>query len=162
MYQTVKRMLKEGGFNLRKWHTNSAILQKKILQGTLDLKGSELPSKVRVLGLEWNKNTDCLTCNWEDVYNYLQNLPPTKRSVLQFAAKIFDPLGILSPFTVCQKMMFQSLCMNKRGWDEQLDGDLLKQWNKRLLPLNMFRFQDVISAQVRNHLFVNYMASVML
>ena len=129
MYQTAKQILKEGGFNLRKWHTNSSILQEKILQGTSDLKGSELPSKVKVLGLEWNKNIDCLICNWEDVSNYLQNLPPTKRSVLRFAAKIFDPLGILSPFTVRQKMMFQSLCTNKRGWDERLDGDLLKQWN---------------------------------
>ena len=126
MYQTAKQILKEGGFNLRKWHTNSVILQEKILQGTSDVRGSELPSKVRVLGLEWNKNTDCLLCDWEDVYNYLQNLPPTKRSVLRFAAKIFDPLGILSPFTVRQKMMFQSLCVNKKGWDEQLEGE---QWN---------------------------------
>ena len=129
MYQTAKRILKEGGFNLRKWHTNSVILQEKILQGTSDVRGSGLPSKVRVLGLEWNKYTDYLNCNWEDIYNYLQNLPPTKRSVLRFAAKIFDPLGILSSFTVCQKMMFQSLCVNKKGWDEQLEGDSLKQWN---------------------------------
>ena len=128
MYQTAKRILKEGGFNLRTWHTNSVILQ-KILQGTSDVRGSELPSKVRVLGLEWNKDTDCLLCNLEDVYNYLQNLPPTKRSVLRFAAKIFDPLGVLSPFTVRQKMMFHSLCVNKKGWDEQLEGDSLKQWN---------------------------------
>ena len=72
--QLQTEFLKEGGFNLRKWHTNSVILQEKILQGTLDIRDSELPSKVRVLGLEWNKNTDCLLCNWEDVYNYLQNL----------------------------------------------------------------------------------------
>ena len=97
------------------------------MQDTSDVRDSKLPSKVRVLGLEWNKNTDCLLCNWEDVYNYLQNLPPTKRSVLRFGAKIFDPLGILSPSTVHQNI--QSLCVNKKGWDERLEGDSLKQWN---------------------------------
>ena len=34
MYQAAKRILKEGGFNLRKWYTNSAILQEKIIQAT--------------------------------------------------------------------------------------------------------------------------------
>ena len=127
MYQAAKRISKEGGFNLRKWHTNLVTLQKKILQATSNVSITELPSKVRVLGLEWNKNTDCLICNWQDVHGYLQNLPPTKRSVLRFAAKIFDPLGILSPFTICQKMMFQSFCLNRKAWDEPLDGELLKQ-----------------------------------
>ena len=128
MYQAAKRILK-GGFNLKKWYTNSAILQEKIIQATSNVSITDLPNKVRVLGLEWKRNTDCLICNWQDVHDYLQNLSPTKRSVLRFGAKIFDSLGVLSPFTICQKLMFQTLCLNRKAWDEPLDGELLKQWN---------------------------------
>ena len=74
-------------------------------------------------------------CNWQGVYDYLQNLPPTKKSVLRFGAKIFDPLGILSPFTIHQKLMFQTLCLNRKAWDEPLDGELLKQWNNLRLEI---------------------------
>ena len=74
-------------------------------------------------------------CNWQDVHDYLQNLPPTKRSVLRFGAKIFDPLRVPSPFTIHQKLMFQTLCLNRKAWDELLDGELLKQWNNLRLEI---------------------------
>ena len=111
MYQAAKRILKEGSLLLRKWYTNNAILQEKIIQATSNVSITDLPNKVRVLDLEWKRNTDCLICNWQDVRDYLQNLPPTKRSVLRFAPKIFDPLGVLSPFTIRQKLIFQTLCL---------------------------------------------------
>ena len=68
MYQAAKRILKEGGFNLRKWYTNSAILQEKIIQATSNVSITDLPNKVRVLGLEWKSNTNCLMCNWQYVH----------------------------------------------------------------------------------------------
>ena len=63
-YQAAKRILKEGGFNLRKWYTKSTILQEKIIQATSNVSITDLPNKVRVLGLEWKRNTDCLMYNW--------------------------------------------------------------------------------------------------
>ena len=53
MYQAAKRILKEGGFNLRKWYTNSAILQEKIIQATSNVNITDLPNKVRVYWA-WN------------------------------------------------------------------------------------------------------------
>ena len=133
MHQVASQILWEGGFNLRKWHTNSAILQRKISQRTsascADVECFESLNSVKVLGMDWNKNTDCLSCDLKDIPSYLQKIPPTKRSVLRFSARIFDPLGILSPFTIRQKLIFQSFCINKKGWDDQLEGNFLKQWS---------------------------------
>ena len=41
------------------------------------------------------------------------SLPLTKRSLLKLVAKIFDPLGLLTPFTVTFKIMFQIICQHQ-------------------------------------------------
>ena len=41
-------------------------------------------------------------------------------SELSIAAKVFDPLGLLEPFTVKAKMMLQELWKQKVSWDSQL------------------------------------------
>ena len=60
---------------------------------------------------------------------YIKSLPPTKISVLKCSAKLFDPLGLISPFTMNLKMWFQKLCSDKADWDDHLEGELLKKWN---------------------------------
>ena len=47
----------------------------------------------------------------------------TKRSVLKVSAKIFDPLGLLSPFIVKLKLLFRSLCSESINWDDPVEGD---------------------------------------
>ena len=44
----------------------------------------------------------------------------TKRNVLRFGGRFYDPLGFLSPFTVRVKMLFQELCVEKTHWDSSL------------------------------------------
>ena len=41
----------------------------------------------------------------------------------------------LGPFTVKQKIPFQSLCCNKADWDDQLEGEALQGWNR--LPTDL-------------------------
>ena len=41
---------------------------------------------------------------------------------------MFDPLGLLSLFTVNIEMLFQIFCNNNIGWDDLLDRETLKQW----------------------------------
>ena len=59
----------------------------------------------------------------------MKSLPPTKRSILKISAKIFDPIGLISPITVNFKMWFQELCSSKVDWDVILSGSWLKKWN---------------------------------
>jgi hypothetical protein len=77
---------------------------------------------VKVLGVNRNTRTDELFFKFDDLITFAKCLPVTKRSLLKLTAKIFDPLGLLSPFTIRLKTMFQILCCDKIDWDEELQG----------------------------------------
>ena len=66
------------------------------------------------------------------------SLPLNKRSVLKVTAKIFDPMGFLSPFTIGLKILFQELCVGKINWDETLQGELLRKWKSLLDEIRCF------------------------
>ena len=79
-------------------------------------------SKTKILGVNWDNETDKLLFDLSSIVGFANALPPTKRSVLKIAAKIFDPFGHLSVFTINIKTIFQQLCIQKLGWDEELQG----------------------------------------
>ena len=54
----------------------------------------------------------------------------TKRIVLSQIAKLFDPLGLVSPVTIRAKMQLQDLWKLQLDWDESLPMHLHTQWNK--------------------------------
>ena len=58
----------------------------------------------------------------------VNSLPDTKRSVLKLAAKVFDPIGLLTPFTINMKILFQSLCTKGVDLEDQLEGKALTRW----------------------------------
>ena len=55
---------------------------------------------VKLLGVSWNCESNDLCFNISDLINFAKDLPITKRSLLKLTAKIFKPLGMLSPFVV--------------------------------------------------------------
>ena len=64
LYQKAKEIMRAGGFNLRKWKTNSPTLQKRINEaerssGTPATHGSEQET-VKILGLNWDCKADGL------------------------------------------------------------------------------------------------------
>jgi len=79
--------------------------------------------------------TDELLFDFSELYKYGRALPETKRSVLKLTAKIFDPIGFLTPFTIEMKILFQELCLERVDWDGELQGDLLKSWRLLLEEL---------------------------
>ena len=56
--------------------------------------------KARILGLNWDTDSDEIYFEIERIIDLARKLPLTKRSVLKLLAKIFDPLGFLSVFTI--------------------------------------------------------------
>ena len=118
-YQQAKEIMKIGGFNLRKWRSNSHTLQQQISEAEGEAV-SEVPRVVRVLGLNWDTQEDCLVYKLDDLISFINALPPTKRSLLRISAKIFDPLGFISPVTIAAKMLFQQVCAHKSDWDQPL------------------------------------------
>lgn len=59
----------------------------------------------------------------------MSELEPTKRVIVSFMGKIYDPLGLLSPIVVQLKIFIQELCEMRLGWDQQLTGQHLEKWH---------------------------------
>ena len=69
--------------------------------------------------------------------SYVSSMKVCKRSVLGLTAKIFDPLGFLSPFVIQLNILFQSLCKDKAQWYIKLCGGLLVKWKTIMSELNL-------------------------
>ena len=66
----------------------------------------ENEDKLKVLGIGWDNNKEMLQVDLSGVLAFAKTLPPTKRSVLRIAAKIFDPMGCMTVLTINFKALF--------------------------------------------------------
>ena len=71
--------------------------------------------QVKILGLRWDTDSDEFCFDLSGKVVLARTLPTTKRTLPKLTAKIFDPLGVLSVFTVDMKTMFQELCLRGRN-----------------------------------------------
>ena len=95
---------------------------KSMLGGVEEISGSEQ----KVLGIRWNPLKDVFMFDLTEIASYARDLQPTKRNVVSVAAKFYDPFGFLSPIIIEFKLFFQELCKTKVGWDDPLNGNVLK------------------------------------
>ena len=165
LYARSKSVMQRGGFNLRKWKTNSRIAQEAINRSDVQVNSNIVQvnkkpvieedecyakttngnpfdsdqacdnTTVKVLGSIWNAATDQFMFDLADLSEQARLLPATKRSMLRISAKIFDPIGPLSPFTIQWKILFQKLCNGRADWDNQLTDENVKKWNSRICEL---------------------------
>ncbi|GBN44587.1 hypothetical protein AVEN_137743-1 [Araneus ventricosus] len=91
-------ILKSGGFNLRKLRSNSCESEKLRVENGL-VEG-ERAGVVKVLGLNWSPDRDVSSLELKGLVDCLKTLKNNKRYVLQTAARIFDPVGLIAPFVV--------------------------------------------------------------
>ena len=152
LYKLSKHIMQRGGFNLRKWNSNSVELLKLIQQSEPCLslhslsdnedklkKYPELPEvdgMCKLLGINWYHLRDEFAFDFSEVLNHVNKLPKTKRSVLKLTASLFDPLRLLSPFVVTLKVMFQDLCTSRVNWDEPCPDVLKEKWDTVMNDLN--------------------------
>lgn len=123
--------MREGGFKLQKWCSNSHDLLDHIIKknqrssSSIVFKSSD---SIKVLGLSWNKNTD--------QFEYHFNLPDTddedvtKRKVLSTIARLYDPMGWIAPVIITSKIFIQKLWKSKLSWEEKLNSQLLPEWQR--------------------------------
>ncbi|XP_048483851.1 uncharacterized protein LOC125489994 [Plutella xylostella] len=128
LQQELITLMKSGGYELRKWISNSSA----ILQGLPDdhkqlpllFENSENPHTVAVLGVLYDPV--------RDVFSYKLNLgassSDTKRSILSVVARIFDPKGWICPVVYWVKCLLQRFWLNKLDWNDPLPSDLLREW----------------------------------
>ena len=123
-YQNSIEIMEQANMNLRKWSSNDAKLIQRFIKDKTNSKSEKCK---KVLGINWYTMTDQISVNLKPVSNDTQN-KPTKRVVLQSLAKVFDPLGILGPFTVKMKILMQKIWKLNLKWDEVIPDEFQKEW----------------------------------
>ena len=129
LQQSMTELMYCAAFNLTKWSSNSEnvlnhIEEKDRAPNTLTDFLEKEPLKA--LGIGWNTLTDCFEFH-VPTNRFLLRERETKRSMLSDASKMFDPMGILSPYTIRSKVLFQQLWSRGLQWDENLPEDIKKQ-----------------------------------
>ena len=152
LYTQSKDIFRRGGFNLRKFVSNSQELQQRIdcaegmthsfheleesfAQATLGMTPNASIGEYKILGVSWNPTSDHLIFNLTKLARLTSCLQPTKRNVVSLIGRFYDPLGFLAPVTIRFKVLFQKLCRDKLEWDESLPEELIGEWNKLVSDL---------------------------
>jgi len=120
-------LLSRGGFRLRKWASNSSALLSDIPEECHGLAGNRLltlEENFSVLGLLWNPSSDAFQFR----VSLPQSLPNTKRKILSTIAKLFDPLGWVTPVTINAKVFMQQLWRLKLNWDDVIPSQTIQRW----------------------------------
>ena len=94
-------ILEDGKFTIHKWESN---LEK------LDSENMGNPSKI--LGHIWDKRKDTLQV---PINKIEEAKPVTKNTILSQLARVYDPLGIISPTLVEGKRIFRDACDEQKG-----------------------------------------------
>ncbi|XP_037040000.1 uncharacterized protein LOC119077000 [Bradysia coprophila] len=141
----VKHVHQQGGFNLRKFISNSKevldALGDDSVQQAKNLDVNSTLGTQKILGMWWDAQRDCFTYSLkftklnEEVLLGLR--APTKREALKTLMSIYDPLGLIAFFLVYLKVLIQEVWKRKIAWDEQLPDDLNEKWKRwiRFLPM---------------------------
>ena len=115
-------------------------------------------SEGKVLGVYWDPQDDTLKLRGDPTPGSKKK-PKTKakmrngefvwttRTVLSTLFKCYDPLGMVSPFTVRGKVILQRLTLLKRGWDEEIPEHYKTLWTTWLQEL-----QDMETFKIPRHL----------
>ena len=123
-------MLKRSGFRLCKFVSNSKAVLEALPpsdvspSALVNLDGEKME---RALGVLWDPKNDILTFTAK-----LKENAPTKRGIQGATYSLFDPAGLLAPFTLKPKLLMQILWKLKRGWDEEVDSDSKRVWTNWL------------------------------
>ncbi|XP_046385606.1 uncharacterized protein LOC124155646 isoform X2 [Ischnura elegans] len=151
----LTKLLSLGGFQLRKWCSNSDILISHISEDDreipLSFQYSEQPI-YNILGLQWNSTSD--------EFSYavkISNVPHTKRSVLSAIARIYDPCGWLAPVVFLAKSFIQYLWTLGLQWDDPLSSNVAFRWEEILK--NLARVKEIT---LPRSLFIERTSSVQL
>ncbi|XP_053398139.1 uncharacterized protein LOC128556613 [Mercenaria mercenaria] len=162
LYHELSELWKLAGMNPRKWMTNSTAVLDEIPQDERAYKAgvkanSELPA-IKTLGLSWDSQEDVFS--FSNTLSLVSGKKLTKRIVLKNIARLFDPLGFLTPFTVRAKMIMQDIWVTGVDWDDELREELseeIKKWFSELEQLNKLQVPRCLDIKLDStlHTFVD-------
>ena len=126
------QILEEGDFPAQKIVSNNPQVLKDLEESK---KGPTDDHKI--YGQKWDMKNDQLTLNFKK-----ENIPViektfTKRECLSQIMKLYDLTGIIQPYHLKAKLIFQKSCELKLGWDEELPNPLQENFQKWIKELHL-------------------------
>ena len=127
----VVEVLRKGGFKLTKFVGNFPEIAK------LQSPDVNTCTSSHVLGLEWSHADDTLVVSRGTKQPAIATV--TQRTVLSCVAAVFDPIGLVAPFTINARLLLKSIWrLQGQQWDEPLPEKVCKDfqdWAKGLPQL---------------------------
>ena len=138
---------KDAGMVLREWTSNIEEARDIFSKDEGDRK---LPDQERVLGLLWDLPSDTIGVNDQRVLDLIGKRPKTKRALWSFTSKLYDPLGLISPYTVKAKWFTRKASEVCKGWDNKLPTELggeVGDWTEDFIYLKDIRLPRFIGLE---------------
>ena len=143
LYEEMVLILRDAGFELRKFLSNSPKLMSRIppeMRGesqviSLTENIEEGEGYCKALGLGWLLQKDAIAYT---NLSYDENAEITKRTMSSEVARLFDPVGLISPFVMRGKILLQKTWAEKNQWDEQVKPELAREfseWRRQIKDL---------------------------
>ena len=111
--QDAINILDDAKFRLHKWHSNTPELELDMSDGVPTFTKQQpgvnpKEGECKLLGLKWNKVEDSLQVDFPSTPAVLM-----KHGILAYLAKVYDPLGLISPMLLEGKIIYRELCEAK-------------------------------------------------
>lgn len=125
----IIELLQRGGMSLRKWSSNKPELLSDLppeycLTDPVSMDVEE-SNPLKILGLKWDPKYDHFTFEVNPL-----DRKCSKRTILSELARVYDPLGFLSPLTFFAKLLVQKLWVLDISWDEDPPEAIQRQWSR--------------------------------
>ncbi|XP_044742380.1 uncharacterized protein LOC123304888, partial [Chrysoperla carnea] len=125
LQKELVELLTAGCFELRKWSSNNESVLEAVptefREQTLSFATED--NIIKILGLIWDPTSDCFQFKISPFKDIV-----TKRTILSYVARVFDPLGFISPVVHFMKWFLQQLWLSQLDWDTPLEGSLAEEW----------------------------------
>jgi hypothetical protein len=131
LHEELNALLEKAGLKMKKWLSSSrkvmTTIPKHLHAKEISFEpDAPLPTQ-KTLGLQWNAEKDELSFAVDSVRDNSSDSSFTKRKMLSVIAKIFDPLGLMSPFFLYAKILLQQIWASGADWDDPLSEELTNQ-----------------------------------
>ena len=151
-------LLKLGGFRFTKFVSNVPDVAT-----APDPDNRESNSSVKDICASPDQSSHVLGLKWDQVVSRGVDRPLdkaiTQRTVLSFVSSVFDPIGLVAPYTVKARLLLKDIW---RKWDDDLPQEIKKQlleWHSRLhllgsLTIPRSYFTETFD-RIKLHMFVD-------
>ena len=112
--------------------------------------------EVSVLGVVWDSKKDTLSPQVKKLEIPFE-CRVSKRVILSFAQRVFDPVGVTYPALLLPKLLIQKLWIEKASWDDPVSSEMSEiflKWAKQLPELMKIRIPRHIAYSETSELHV--------